>query len=98
MNTATRLLALLLLVTGACTSRAAGLTLEDLLGSSPTVDSSLPRPEQVVGVQVGERHWYHHEIVAYLDALADASPRMVALGAHATSYGGRPLVSYAISS
>ena len=68
MNTATRLLAVLLLVAGACTSQAAGLTLEDLLGSSPTVDSSLPRPEQVVGVQVGERHWYHHEIVAYLDA------------------------------
>ena len=50
MNTATRLLAALLLVAGACTSQAAGLTLEDLLGSSPTVDSSLPRPEQVVGV------------------------------------------------
>ena len=98
MNTAFRLLAALLLVTGACTSQAAGLTLEDLLGSSPTVDSSLPRPEQVVGVQVGERHWYHHEIVAYLDALADASQRMVALGDHATSYGGRTLVSYAISS
>ena len=47
---------------------------------------------------MGERHWYHHEIVAYLDALADASPRMVALGDHATSYGGRTLVGYAISS
>ena len=96
MNTATRLLAVLLLVTGACTSQAAGLTLEDLLGSSPTVDSSLPRPEQVAESRVSGT--YHHETVAYLDALADASPRMVALGDHATSYGGRTLVSYAISS
>ena len=33
----------------------------------------------------------------YLDALAAASPRMIALGEHARTYGGRPLVSYAIS-
>jgi hypothetical protein len=75
-----------------------GLRLSDLLQPMPTVDSSVPSPEEVLQLGVGERHWYHHEIREYLDALASASPRMVALGAHATSYGGRELVSYAISS
>lgn len=79
------------------TSFAQQLTLEDVLDTVPQLDNSIPRPEQVVGIKVGERHWYHHEIVRYLDTLADASPRMVALGEHARSYGGRSLVTYAIS-
>ena len=61
-------------------------------------EGSLPSSREVVGLAVGERHWYHHEIVRYLDALAQSSPRMLALGEHARSYGGRPLVTYAISS
>ena len=98
MNILASLLCALVLVAITLTAQADSLTLEDLLAHEPTVDATLPSPEDVIGIGVGERHWYHHEIVAYLDALADASPRMVALGAHATSYGGRPLVSYAISS
>jgi hypothetical protein len=73
------------------------LTLSDIFDSPPIVNASIPKPEEVTGVRVGERHWYHYEIVNYLDALAEASPRMVALGEHARSYGGRPLVSYALS-
>ncbi len=86
---------LLVFVTGI---RADGVILADILGDDLPLDTSVPRPEQVVGVQPGERHLYHHEILRYLDALAEASPRMVPLGEHATSYGGRALVSYAISS
>ena len=73
----------------------------DLAKLTPTAvrfDAKLPKPEDLTGIKVGERHWYSHEIRQYLDALAAASPRMVALGEHARSYGGRPLVSYAISS
>jgi hypothetical protein len=73
------------------------LTLSDIFDRPPVVNASIPKPEEVTGVRVGERHWYHYEIVNYLDALAEASPRMVALGEHARSYGGRPLVSYALS-
>jgi len=51
-----------------------------------------------MGLEVGERHWYNHEIIQYLDFLAEVSPRMLALGEHARSHGGRPLVSYIISS
>ena len=89
------LFALTLLLT--LNAQAASLSLNDVLAELPALDDSLPTPEEVTGVAVGERHWYHYEIVAYLDALADASPRMTALGEHAQSYGGRPLVSYAIS-
>ena len=78
-------------------AHAVSLSLNDVLADLPALDDSLPTPKEVTGVDVGERHWYHYEIVAYLDALADASPRMTALGEHARSYGGRPLVSYAIS-
>ncbi|CAI8390683.1 MAG: Uncharacterised protein [Halieaceae bacterium] len=79
-------------------ANAAGLSLNDVLSEVPALDPSIPAPEAVTGVKVGERHWYHHEIVRYLNTLADASPRMVSLGEHAKSYGGRALVSYAISS
>lgn len=79
-------------------SLAAEVKIEELINPEVTFDSSLPEPEEVIGVNVGERHWYSHEIRQYLDSLAAASPRMVALGEHARSYGGRPLVSYAISS
>ena len=76
---------------------AQSLTLSDIFDRPPVVNASIPTPEEVTGVRVGERHWYHYEIVNYLNALAEASPRMVALGEHARSYGGRPLVSYALS-
>lgn len=74
------------------------LTFAELLGEAPEFEADIPRPEDVAGVKVGERHWYHHEIMRYLDTLADSSPRMVALGEYAKSYGGRGLNSYAISS
>jgi len=79
-------------------ANAEALTLGDVLDRVPELDSNIPTPEETVRLKVGERHWYHHEIISYLDTLAEASPRMVALGAHATSYGGRDLISYAISS
>ena len=89
--------ALILTLGVALTSSAAGLKVEDLV-SSPNLNPDIPTPETVLRVGIGERHLYHHDIIHYLDTLAESSPRMVALGAHATSYGGRELVSYAISS
>ena len=78
-------------------AQAVSLSLNDVFSEVPTLDNSLPAPKVITGVDVGERHWYHYEIVSYLNALAEVSPRMVALGEHARTYGGRPLVSYAIS-
>jgi len=73
------------------------LRLEDLLDPMPAMDRSIPSPAEHMDLEIGERHWYNHEIIQYLDALAELSPRMLPLGEHARSYGGRPLVSYAIS-
>ena len=79
-------------------SFSAEVKLQELVAADIIFDPNLPKPEDITGIKVGERHWYSHEIQRYLDALAEASPRMLALGEHARSYGGRPLVSYAISS
>ena len=89
--------ALILTLGFALTTSASGLKVEDII-HSPSLDADIPSPETLLGVRIGERHLYHHEIIRYLDTLAENSPRMVALGAHARSYGGRELVSYAISS
>ena len=77
---------------------AGSLTYKDLLVDVPNFDTRIPLPNDVVGLAVGERHWYHHEIVRYLEVLADSSPRMLALGEHARSHGGRSLMTYAITS
>ena len=74
------------------------LRLEDLLDPMPELDAAIPAPHEVIGIEVGERHWYNHEVIQYLDTLAETSDRMVSLGEHARSHGGRPLVSYIISS
>ncbi len=74
------------------------LRLSDLLEPLPQLDGSIATPEAGIGIPIGSRHLYCHEINAYLDSLSAASPRMKALGAHAVSHGGRPVVSYAISS
>ena len=95
-NMAHRILVTTLMVVVAIEVRAVELT--DVLAAEPALDSAIPTPEQVVGLGVGQRHWFHHEIVHYLDALAAASSRMQPLGVHAQSYGGRALGSYAISS
>ena len=93
-----RVFSVLLLSCTTSLSWSGALSLEEILAATPELKSDLPPPVTTTGVAVGERHWYHHEIVQYLDTLAAASPRMVSLGPHATSYGGRSLVSYAISS
>ena len=74
------------------------LRLADVLDPLPELDAAIPSPAEVMNMEVGERHWYHFEIFEYLDTLAEASSRMLSLGEHARSYGGRPLASYAISS
>ena len=83
------LIFLLILTTGV---QANDALLIELLGRDATFDAAAPTPAEVIGVNVGERHLYHHEIVRYLDALAAASPRMVSLGKYGETYGGRALM------
>lgn len=75
-----------------------GLTVSELVGPAVELDETLPAPATGTGVGVGGRHWFHHEIIGYLDRLTEASDRMVSLGAYGRTYGGRPMIVYAISS
>ena len=76
------------------------LPAQDLIASTmprpEQVDATIPAPATPTGEPLGERHWYAYEIHGYLNALAEASPRMVALPEYARSHGGRPLRLYAI--
>ena len=56
------------------------LRLEDLLDPMAVIDSSIPSPAEHMDLEVGERHRYTHEIIQYLDAIAEISPRMLPLG------------------
>ncbi len=58
--------------------------------TSATVDSSVPTAEQVLGTPIGERDLTTAESDTYLQAVADASPKVVD-GVLATSVDGRPL-------
>ena len=91
----------IVLSTGLAASRGQetpdGLTVETILGPVAALSDEIPSPSEVMGVGIGQRHWYHHEILEYLDALAAASPRVRGLGMRGRSHGGRPLIHYAIS-
>ncbi|MCC5841139.1 MAG: hypothetical protein JJT96_13560 [Opitutales bacterium] len=68
------------------------------MGEEPDLAEGLPSPESFFAAGVGERHLYHHEIFAYLDALAAAADRVEPLGVYARSHGGRDLAHWVISS
>jgi hypothetical protein len=74
------------------------VTLEDYLPASDGgFDEALPRPESVLGHEVGERFARHDLVVAWYRALAEASPRVsvVELG---RTYEGRPQLAAFITS
>ena len=59
--------------------------------------SDIPTPQSHLGFGIGDRHLHHHELVAYLEALGEASDR-VTVERYATSYGQRPLIMLTITS
>ncbi len=59
-------------------------------------DPAVPSPDRVLGVGLGRRPLRPAEVVAYLRALAEASP-LATIVPYATSHEGRPLVALAIS-
>ncbi len=63
----------------------------------PPVDPALPSPADFLGYPLGERFTRHDRILAYLDALAASSPRLRGAD-YGTTYEGRPLRLYALSS
>ena len=60
-------------------------------------DAAIPSPEQFLGYAVGSRFTRHDQLVAYFQALAEASDR-VQVQRIGQSYEGRPLLLVTISS
>lgn len=63
----------------------------------PAVDERVPRPDAFLGYSLGARFTHWDRIVAYLEQVAAASPR-VKLWEYGRTYEGRPLMLVAISS
>ena len=59
-------------------------------------DPAVPTPQAVLGWRVGDWHLHHHELVDYLERLAEASDRLV-LTEYARSHGRRPLLCLKIT-
>ncbi len=73
------------------------VVLEDYLPDDTRYDTSIPSPRAVTGLEVGQRHYRHDQIINYLSILAASSAR-----ARLVDYGmtneGRRLVLLFISS
>jgi hypothetical protein len=59
-------------------------------------DPAIPTPEEVIGHVVGTRHTAPHQIVAYFQAVAAASSRVL-VKEHGRTYEGRPLIHAIVS-
>lgn len=70
--------------------------LEQYLPTDVTYDPSIPTPRDILGFEVGEWHVRHDLLVAYMRALAEASPR-VRIEETGRTYESRPLVVLTIS-
>jgi hypothetical protein len=66
------------------------------LGRQSAYDPAVPTPREYLGFEIGERHLLHHQLVGYLQRLADQSDR-VAIREYARSHGQRPLVLLTIT-
>lgn len=61
-----------------------------------TYDSSIPTPWDFLGYQIGDDYTWHHEMKAYLEAVAEASDR-VTIRSFGKTYEGRDLLLLTIS-
>jgi hypothetical protein len=60
-------------------------------------DAKVPKPAEYLGFEMGEWHLQHHELVGYMQKLAERSER-VKLVEYARSHGRRPLLMLMITS
>ncbi len=63
----------------------------------PELDPAIPSPAQILGSPLGERFHHHHQLLRYLEALAEASPRVI-VESYGETYEGRPLTLAILSS
>ncbi|HEX6201364.1 MAG TPA: M14 metallopeptidase family protein, partial [Thermoanaerobaculia bacterium] len=67
------------------------------LPPAASYDPAVPRPADVLGFEIGERHVRHDQLVEYVRRLAEASPR-VAIEEQGRTHEGRPQLLLTVSS
>lgn len=72
-------------------------TMDYYLPQNVTYDSSIPTPEDVLGMVPGEWHVSHHQLVIYMEALAEASDR-ITMHKFGETYEDRPLIYLTVTS
>jgi hypothetical protein len=87
----------LALMTLGLADRAGAAHLGEFLPSGVQHDPAIPTPKSVLGYEVGEWHVRHDQLVQYMYALAEASPRVEIIETGRT-YEHRPLLLLTISS
>ncbi len=73
------------------------VSLDYYFSDDVTFNSQIPTPKQVLGMQVGEWHVRHDQLVKYMYAVAEASDR-VTISEYARTYENRPLLMLTITS
>ncbi|MEG9326989.1 M14 family metallopeptidase [Salinimicrobium catena] len=73
------------------------LDLSYYLPKGVTYNDEIPKPQEVLGYIPGEWHASHDQILNYMRALAESSPR-ITLENRGTTYEGRPLILLTITS
>ena len=73
------------------------LDLSYYLPEGVTYNNKIPKPQEVLGYIPGEWHASHDQILNYMRALAEASPR-ISLENRGRTYEGRPLILLTITS
>ncbi|MEZ6107644.1 MAG: M14 family zinc carboxypeptidase [Pirellulaceae bacterium] len=79
------------------TARADDLDLLPGLVGAIECDRSILTPSEFIGFEMGERHWQHHQVIAYMHYLADRSSR-ARWESYAESHQGRELGYLTIAS
>lgn len=79
------------------TSGSAQNSVYDYIPSNLTFDSNIPRPEQIIGFNVGEWHVSHDKLLQYIYKLAELSNK-ASLEIIGETHEGRELVNLIISS
>ena len=72
-------------------------TLDYFLQEGISYDQNIPTPKSILGVELGEWHVRHDQLVQYMYAVAEASDRVV-IEEYARTYENRPLLSLTITS
>jgi hypothetical protein len=76
-------------------AESTGMPISELFPSA-RLDPAIPSQVETLGVEPGSRPLRHDELIRYLEALAESSPRAV-LRQYSETHEGRPLVYLAIA-